>query len=362
MADQTGDENDNTINGTSGDDTIRGRDGNDTLNGADGNDVIVGGKGNDDIDGGFGNDSIYGGDGDDTITGGGGQDTIEGGRGNDTMAAGNSSTTDTFVIRDGDGNDTLTDFDPGEPDIIAFDMTEISSYQDILDRISQDGPDTLITYDNGSTTRLLSVDSTNLSATNFQTSAAPACFLAGTLIATQDGPLPVETLRPGCLVLTNKGVFEPILQVIVQRLHFNAVNDPAVPILIKKDAFSPGYPCTDTALSPQHRLLMADRTGDPQAFVAVKKLTTLKGIRQLCGKRSATYYNLLFHAHEVVFANGLAAESMLLTAYTAPLVDGCIVALHKAPAYPIAKNRDATWSPFLATPPPTRVEEAALQY
>ncbi|MGV3551659.1 calcium-binding protein [Rhizobium sp.] len=113
-----GDENDNTLYGTSENDVIHGLDGNDILRGyaqgtvdfeEDGSDLIDGGKGNDTIYGGSGNDVLLGGDGDDLIYAGpnkhydgeytyadgltgyynAGADTpsdvIEGGAGNDTV-------------------------------------------------------------------------------------------------------------------------------------------------------------------------------------------------------------------------------------------------------------------------------------
>jgi Ca2+-binding RTX toxin-like protein len=55
-----------------------------------------------------GNDNISAGDGDDNISGNGGNDTIAGNGGNDTIAGGNGN--DTFVFKEGDGNDTITDF------------------------------------------------------------------------------------------------------------------------------------------------------------------------------------------------------------------------------------------------------------
>ncbi|MGW8157541.1 MAG: beta strand repeat-containing protein [Desulfoprunum sp.] len=57
MANLTGDETDNTINGTAEDDILEGLGGNDTLSGLDGSDYL---------DGGTGNDTLVGGDGDDT--------------------------------------------------------------------------------------------------------------------------------------------------------------------------------------------------------------------------------------------------------------------------------------------------------
>lgn len=112
MANIDGDNNDNTLTGTSGDDTINGYDGNDSIDGGSGNDTINGGDGNDSIDAGDGNDQLYGGKGNDTIDGGDGNDTISGGAGNDSIDAGDGNDTidggsGNDTIDGGDGNDTI---------------------------------------------------------------------------------------------------------------------------------------------------------------------------------------------------------------------------------------------------------------
>lgn len=81
-----------------GDDMLEGGTGVDALYGADGNDVLYGGEGDDSgsvnsggtyykagLFGGDGNDSIYGGGGNDEITGGMGADEMYGGKGSDTF-------------------------------------------------------------------------------------------------------------------------------------------------------------------------------------------------------------------------------------------------------------------------------------
>lgn len=70
------------------------------INGTNQNDYLLGTIGNDTIDGRRGDDWIEGGKGTDTLTGGAGHDT--------------------FVLRAGDGNDTVTDFHHGE-DFLMFD-------------------------------------------------------------------------------------------------------------------------------------------------------------------------------------------------------------------------------------------------
>jgi hypothetical protein len=266
MADIEGDDEDNTLNGTSGDDTISGKGGNDT------------------IDGGAGDDTIFGGDGDDTITGGGGDDAIIGGRGNDTLTAGDSSPSDTFVIRDGDGSDTITDFDPPEPDIISFHMSELNSFQDVLDRMSMDGADTVITFDNGDSVRLLNVDTNDLTSSYFMFNTGPICIHAGSFISTPDGERRIETLRIGDEVLTLDEGPQPIRAISKQRLNFARAVDSQGPILLKAGVFGPQTPDRDLLLSPQHRIIIEDASDGEKALLAACKMLGRAGIRRTAGR------------------------------------------------------------------------------
>lgn len=318
MADIDGDENDNTLNGTSSADNIQGNGGQDTLDGGGGDDVISGGTGNDSIDGGSNNDTIYGGDGDDTITGGAGDDVIVGGRGDDVMTAGSSSPSDTFVIRDGDGNDTITDFDPFEPDTVRFDMSEMSTYQDVLDRISTDGSDTVITYDNGSTLRLQNVDPADLSSTNFQFGSGPVCLGEGTLIQTPSGLRPIETLRAGELVVTADNGPRRIVEIVCETILFRGREDRRRPVLISKGAIHPNSPTEDMVASPQHRIVVQDEATGHSLLVPAVRLINRHRIRRMKGVKKIRYYNLLMDQHEIIFANGTEVETLLVTKFIVP--------------------------------------------
>ncbi len=115
MAEITGDDNSETLNGTAEDDEIRSRDGDDTVHGNEGNDwinafynaegealyyvyvgtlIAYGGLGNDLIGGKEGEDQLYGGAGNDRIYGWAGDDLVDGGNGNDDLFG-------------ADGNDTI---------------------------------------------------------------------------------------------------------------------------------------------------------------------------------------------------------------------------------------------------------------
>ena len=133
------------ITGGGGDDVLRG-DRNDraTQDGEPGgNDIIFGGDGNDRIGGKAGNDILSGDAGDDLIYGDDGNDILMGGTGNDTLVGDNfsdGSGSDLFVFGNGDGTDTILDFEMGidqiglvEGELVFADLT-----------LTQDGANTLL--------------------------------------------------------------------------------------------------------------------------------------------------------------------------------------------------------------------------
>ncbi len=77
-------------------------DGADTLSGGDGDDTLTSYGGNDSLDGGSGNDTLNGGQGNDILIGDFGNDNLTGGGGRDR-----------FLLREGQGTDTITDFEDG---------------------------------------------------------------------------------------------------------------------------------------------------------------------------------------------------------------------------------------------------------
>ncbi|QUJ78059.1 type I secretion C-terminal target domain-containing protein [Sulfitobacter albidus] len=62
---------------------------------------------------------MLGGAGDDTLNGGSGNDTLFGGWGDDEVTGGSGA--DRFVFGFQPGNDTITDFDAGEGDVLRVD-------------------------------------------------------------------------------------------------------------------------------------------------------------------------------------------------------------------------------------------------
>ncbi|MEM9091466.1 MAG: TIGR03118 family protein [Cyanobacteria bacterium P01_F01_bin.53] len=158
-----GDDTDNDLEAGSGNDTVAGGLGNDIITGGSGDDVlrgdanarrpqdgepgdddiIFGGEGNDRIGGKAGNDILSGDAGDDFIWGDDGDDIIMGVTGNDTLVGDNGSNgqgSDLFVFGNGDGTDTIVDFEVNT-DRIGLVEGELT-FADLT--LTQDGDNTLL--------------------------------------------------------------------------------------------------------------------------------------------------------------------------------------------------------------------------
>ena len=122
------------LEGGHGNDLLLGGDGHDAIAAGDGHDTLMGGAGHDQITGGRGFDYLVGGAGYDTLRGSAGNDTLEGGRGNDLLIGG--SGTDTFIFEEGDGYDTISDYQAGIDRLMIdddlLDRSVIRFYDDIV--------------------------------------------------------------------------------------------------------------------------------------------------------------------------------------------------------------------------------------
>lgn len=150
-------------------DKFIGKAGNDFANGMDGNDILKGGKGSDILIGYTGNDKLYGDAGSDFLFGGTDRDLLWGGKGTDYFLFYVDST-----FGQGSDIDIIKDFKAkgAEKDMIAFvagpaSSEDITSYDDIVDRMSQKGKDVHITFDTGDTLIIENTKIKDLSAGNF---------------------------------------------------------------------------------------------------------------------------------------------------------------------------------------------------
>ncbi len=307
-----------TIYGDGGADAITGGHGDDTLYGGAGNDTVHGDGGNDHLSGGEGDDFIAGGEGDDTLDGGGGDDRLDGGTGSNTMTGGAGQ--DTFAAAPGSAN-TVTDFDIGDHD-------GDGTYNDQLDVsglrtpagdpvhvwnvvVSDDGSgNALLTFPEGETIVLHGVSPAQMTSPAQMRAAGIPCFTRGTMIATPTGEVPVEHLQPGDLVQTRDNGAQQVMW--TSRRHIGRaalLKTPKLrPIHIAEGTFGNSRA---VRVSPQHALPLSPTGGGAAGLVRAGHAARLHGggIRVAQGVRAVTYVHIMLEAHQIVFANGIAAES-----------------------------------------------------
>ena len=224
------------------------------------------------------------------------------------------------------------------------------------------GPDQVAISANGNT-YTLNIAGAALAAPHFQvsegsdgflllTETAP-CFAAGTHILTPGGEVAVERLRVGDMVITLQGADAAIVWIGHRRLDLARHVRPASvqPVRITADAFAEGVPSRDLVVSPDHALFVDG------LLIPAKALINGRNVCQL-NRPAVTYYHVELAAHEVIFADGMAAESYLETGNRGAFENGgTAVILH--PDFAQSLREAQSCARFAETGPV--VEAVALQ-
>ena len=160
----------------------------------------------------------------------------------------------------------------------------------------------------------------NRQSTNF------VCYANGTLIATTAGPLPVETLAPGDLVLTLDRGPVPLRWIGSKAVDagMQRTRDHVAPVVFAPGSLGSGLPEAALRVSQQHRILLRSPVvqrmfGVPEVLVAAKDMLGLSGVALSPGA-DLRYYHLAFDRHEILCANGASAESLYLGSETRRVV------------------------------------------
>lgn len=142
------------------------------------------------------------------------------------------------------------------------------------------------------------------------------CFTPGTRIATPWGLRPVEGLRPGNRVLTRDDGPQEILWMGWRDLSEDMLRarPDLRPIRILPGALGKGRPDEALLVSPAHRLLVQGRAAQalfntPEVLVAARDLVNDRSVMRAHGMASVRYVHMLFARHQVIWANGVPAES-----------------------------------------------------
>ena len=202
----------------------------------------------------------------------------------------------------------------------------------------------LLSVSNGATTRHFILPSDRLGDLSFQSvtlgslsdvggddariamsadnATAVVCFLRGTLIETDTGPRPIEDLAAGDRVATPGGLRRIVWTGCFAVPHEALRQTPALrPVRIAAGAFGPGCPARDLRVSRQHRLLVASPIarrmfGTDEVLVPANRFLGCPGVELALPDGPVTYHHILLDRHEILFAEGLAAESLLIAPET----------------------------------------------
>ena len=325
---------------------------------------MFGGSGNDTLDGGDGQDSIYGQSLNDTFLASQGSDFIFGGIGNDTCFAtgGRTLTDETLVVNINDlGNGTAAKQNDGSVDTLigienivasetgatdvitltdtgaGFTTADVSGLDDnavgtftpsngkpvivfgpgearqISDILSRDASGTFQIISGDESGNVGGISFSNFETINFDV----ICFARDTAIQTDLGEVPVQDLRAGDLEQTLDHGAQPIRWIDNRKLGADelAAHPRLRPIRISKDALAPGVPSRDLVVSPQHRVLVSSEIamkifGTREVLVPAKLLLSIDGFDVVEDASEVTCYHILLDEHQVIIANGAAAESL----------------------------------------------------
>ena len=141
-----------------------------------------------------------------------------------------------------------------------------------------------------------------------QTTHARFTCIAGTLIRTPTGEVPVEDLRPGALICTVDHGPQPLEMVRPSRVE--ALGDLA-PVCIRAGTLGPHG---TLFVAPQHRILIRDSLatllfGAAEVMVAARDLVDGRLVTLLQGGL-VDYVELGFEGPHVIYAHGLPTASI----------------------------------------------------
>lgn len=137
------------------------------------------------------------------------------------------------------------------------------------------------------------------------------CFVRGTHIQTDRGEVPVENLVPGDMVQTADNGLQPLRWIGSRKV---AATGALAPVRFEAGAIGNTRPLS---LSPQHRVMLSGwkaelYAGTEEVLVpAISMLNDHNILRQQGGE--VEYFHLMFDRHEIIFAEGVATESLFVT-------------------------------------------------
>jgi hypothetical protein len=172
-----------------------------------------------------------------------------------------------------------------------------------------------------------------------------ACFTAGTRLLTTAGEVAVESLRVGALMPTASGRRLAPVRWIGRTsidLDLHLAPEWAAPIRVRANAFAAGVPHRDLLLSPDHAIAVDG------ALIPVYLLVNGSTIQREPARGAVRYFHVELDAHDMLLAEGLAAESYLDTGNRTAFVNsyGAPVLRSALRAIPGTKRALGAWGAY----------------
>jgi len=143
----------------------------------------------------------------------------------------------------------------------------------------------------------------------FSSTGENFCFGPGTMIATPEGEKPVETLHIGDPVLTSTGDVVPVKWIGHQTLlRITDITGKRSPVQISQNALGKGLPHRDLRLTGDHAILIDDLLINASALV---NHDTIRFLECAETPERLVYYHVETENHDVILANGVAAETFV---------------------------------------------------
>ena len=136
------------------------------------------------------------------------------------------------------------------------------------------------------------------------------CFGADTMITTPDGAARVDRLQIGDLVTTQNGSAVRVKWIGLQTVMPFFSGPSALPVIIHKGALGHNRPNQDLTVTADHGIVLDGHIVNASALVNGTSIRFAEPGE--LGQRT-TYYHVETDAHDVVFANGVSAETFVDT-------------------------------------------------
>ncbi|MXQ07242.1 hypothetical protein GQ651_05225 [Alphaproteobacteria bacterium GH1-50] len=253
------------------------------------------------------------------------------------------------------GKNTLNGVGPGNADLRGKEVTIITlSTGERLFIVTDDSTLSLLSFDPDDAAAKEAARQTMENFPNgaFALTNVVVCYAAGTLIATPEGPCPVEALTPGDLLVAADGAPVRVRLVVARTVHGIEMRifETLRPVTLPAGLFGPGRPMRDLTVTPLHRILVEDPELD-RLFGAARMYVHA---RDLPGALPAppsdrTFVHVLCDRHAALIAEGIPSESlfpgdvalMRLSAAQRAEIDAALPERPRQTAFPCLTRKEA---------------------